>query len=227
VPRRQGVVYGPTLGRDDEPRSGFLSRLLGAAVVLGALVLMGVATFAFLGRVQPGPAGVSPSPTGVAVVSPSPEPASPSPIGPSPTPLPLPTAAQATPSPEPEATPLEIEVREGAGYVTFGSGWTRGSLQMQDVSATFTPGGRLAWSAVLSEPAGAPALDVELVRIDVAEGTEEVTWEETYEMQNQQSERILRRLPINRLTDGPGIYRMRYLRDGEVLSEGYFELVDE
>ncbi|HVM29424.1 MAG TPA: hypothetical protein VM305_01450, partial [Candidatus Limnocylindrales bacterium] len=62
TPRRQGVVYGPALGRDDEPHSGFLGPLLGAAVVLGALVLMGVATFAFLGRVPTGPAGPSPSP---------------------------------------------------------------------------------------------------------------------------------------------------------------------
>jgi hypothetical protein len=227
VPRRQGVVYGPAFGRDDGPRTGFLGRLLGAAVVLGALVLMGVATFTFLGRAQPGPVGTSPSPTGAAAVSPTPGMASPTPLAPSPTPLPLPTAPQESPSPEPAATPFEVEVRQGAGYLTFGSGWTRGSLEMQNVSATFTPGGRIAWSAVLSEPAGAPALDVVAARLDFEEGTEEVTWEERYEMQNQQSERILRRVAINNLTDGPGVYVVRYLRNGEVLSEGYFELVED
>ncbi|HVM30020.1 MAG TPA: hypothetical protein VM305_04535, partial [Candidatus Limnocylindrales bacterium] len=131
------------------------------------------------------------------------------------------------PEPTPGRTPFEVEVRQGPGHVTFGSSWNRRTLEMQDVSATFSRGGRIAWSAILSEPAGAPALTVEAARLDIEQDTEDVTWEELYEMQNQQSERILRRVPINRLTGGQaGIYVVRYLRDEEVLAEGYFELVD-
>jgi hypothetical protein len=213
------------MGRDQGP-SG-LGRLLGGFVVVGALLLMGAATFMFLGGSRPTPPVTSPSPTAIGIASPTPEatptlPATPVPALPTPTPLATPDI---TLPPTPEPSPVQVEVREGPGYVTFGSGWTRG-LVLQDVSATFTPGGRLAWSAVLTEPAGAPALDVVLGRIDPATGeVEQVTWEERYEMQNQSSERILRRLPINRITDGPGIYVMRYLRNGELLSEGYFELV--
>lgn len=227
TPRRQGVVYGPVLGPGQQPpnQSSAIGRLLGAAVIVGALVLIGAATFMFLGRVQPGPA-TSPAPTGVAVASPTAlaptsGPASPTPAAPATPQLTLPP----TPEPSPEPTPLEVEVREGAGFVTFGSSWNRG-LQMQGVSATFTPGGRIAWSAVLSEPAGAPTLDVTVSRVDPAEATEEITWEEEYAVQNQGSERVLRRVPINRVTDGPGIYVVRYARGGEVLSEGYFELAE-
>lgn len=227
TPRRQGVVYGPVLGPGQQPpnQSSALGRLLGAAVIMGALLLMGAATFMFLDRARPGPA-TSPAPTGVAIASPTP--LEPTGGAARPTPVPPPTpqlTLPPTPAPTPDTTPFEVEVREGPGFITFGSSWSRG-LEMQGVSATFTSGGSIAWSALLSEPADTPTLDVTVSRLDLAEGTEEVTFEEEYELQNQRSERILRRVPLNRATDGPGIYVVRYAREGEVLSEGLFALVE-
>jgi hypothetical protein len=227
------VVYGPVLDRGQDQQQGGFGRLLGAVVVIGALLVMGGATFAILGQAPPAaPPGTSPTPAVGAVLSPSPVLPAPSPQATPVLPSPPPAIATPqitlppTPEPTPEPTPIEVEVREGAGFVTFGSGWDR-AHNMQDISSTFTPGGRIAWSAIFTEPAGVPALDVVAARVNAEDGAEQVTWEERYEMQNQSSERVLRRVPINRLTDGPGIYVVRYLRGEEVLSEGLFELVDD
>lgn len=192
---------------------------MGTFVVVGALLLMAAVTFNLLGGDRPG-TGVLPSPTGTA--STSPRPASPSPAL-TPTPGPLPTP-ETPPAPTPDPSPFVVEVREGPGYITFGSGWDS-NQNMQNVSATFTPGGRLAWSALLTEPAAAARLDITVHRVDPTDGSESLVYEEQYRVRNPDGSWYLRRVSMGDVTDGPGIYVMRYLRDGDVLSEGYFEVV--
>jgi hypothetical protein len=203
-----------------------LSRLIGAVVVIGALALMAGLTFSFLGRSGPEPEA-SPTPTAAAAVSPSPSPTGPSPTGPptpGPTLPPTPTPVLTLPpTPEPSPTSLEIEVREGPGAITFGTE-NDSNLRITDPTVTFPSRGQMAWSAELIEPAGVALLQIDIGRVDPDDGSEEIISTLEQEVTNPNHVRFLRRWRIQRLVDSPGIYVVRYLRNGQLMSEGYFRV---
>jgi hypothetical protein len=222
TPRRQGVVYGPVLGRGQGQPPTIAGRLVGAVVVLGALGLMAGVTLIFLGRDEPTVPAASPTPTAAAVASPTP--AAPPTLAPtlSPT-LPPTPALTLPPTPEPTSTPVVVEVREGPGAITFGTEHDS-DLRITDPRTTFPSRGRMAWSAELTEAAGAPLLQIDIGRVDPDDGSEVIISTLEQEVENQNAIRFLRRWRIQRLVDEPGIYVVRYLRDGRLLSEGYFQV---
>jgi hypothetical protein len=222
APRRQGVIYGPVLGRDRGHPPTAVGRLAGLLVVVGALALMAGLTFTFLGRGGAPAPGAIPSPTGVAAVSPSPSPT----LLPSPSPTlpPLPTPELTLPpTPEPTATPLELAVREGPGAITFGTKHDR-QLRITDPTVTFPRRGEMIWSAELTEAAGTSLLQIDIGRVDPEDGSEVIISTLDQQVENPNHVHFLRRWRIQRLVDAPGIYVVRYLRDGRLLSEGYFQV---
>jgi hypothetical protein len=218
-PRRQGVVYGPTVQRD-RADGGFLGRILGMLVVLGAVAVLGVGALSFVGG-SPPPPGDSPSPTTVAGVSPAPQ------ITPSPlpaTPPPSPTLPP-TPEPSPEPTPFTIEVREGPGYVTFGTN-VNNNLRVTDPRTTFELGERMTISAQMIEPAGSAEMVIHFYRYDPDTDEEEFIVEQAVRPRVASASVFSRNVNTGNLFDEPGFYVMRYLRGDEVMSEGWFELTD-
>lgn len=219
TPRRQGVVYGPPIGRDSE-RPTIAGRLLGAAVVLGALALMAGVTFTFLGRAEQAPVA-SPSPTTFAAISPTP--AAPTPLPPPlPTPLPPTPTPEPSPTAEPSPTTSVVEVVEGPGAVTFGRR-ANNEMRIPDPIVIFTNRGRIAWSAELIEPAGEEELTLEIARFDPDTGEEDIVTSSDNDY-DEDTIVILRRGRIPRVFEGPGIYVVRYLRDDAVLAQGYLQI---
>jgi hypothetical protein len=216
-PRRQGVVYGPPRRFGDSRGESVVGRLLGPVVIVGAFGLLAVAAWTFAGRGS-SPA-VSPTPTTQAVASPT---ASPSPTR-SPTAVPSssPTPTATLPA-SPSPTPLTIEVREGPGAITFGTQFDPNTLRIVDATTTFPARGRFYWSAQLAEAAGAPELLITVSAYDPATGAETPVSEESWPVENQQATIFLRRLQMQRLVDGPGVYVVRYMRGDILLAEGFF-----
>lgn len=213
--RRQGVVYGPPRAAGPNPEADAVARVLGPLVVIGAVGLLAIGSWAVLGR------GGAPgaSPTAVAV-SPSP---SPSPSNTATATLVLPTATATLP-PSPSPTEFAIEVREGPGAITFGTEWDEDTLRVTDARTTFPPRGRFVWSAELTEAAGAPELQVTISSYDPDDGAETVIAQSVTEVENQSATLFLRRQPMQRLVDEPGIYVVRYFRGDILLAEGYFQV---
>lgn len=184
-------------------------------VVMGAVAVLGLGAFAFIGG-NAGP-GASPTPTSGARVSPLPS------ITASPVPTSSPTvSASPTPSPSPEPTPFQPTVQEGPGFVTFGSE-ADGSLRIIDPRATFELGERIVVSAELLEPADPSEISVDVYKFDPASLTEELVRQFDVRARVDSAQRLLRRLRTNRL-DGPGFYLVRYVRGEQVLAEGSFEV---
>ncbi|MDP8905346.1 MAG: hypothetical protein M3N29_08525 [Chloroflexota bacterium] len=220
LPRRQGVVYGPLPPRDPRAESGgVLGRILGGIVVLGAVAVLTVVGFSFVAREGP-PAPTSPSPTAIGQASPTPTAR--------PTPRPTPTATQtASPeaTPQPTPTPFPVEVREGPGHITFGSNYATNPGRIVEPSASFPPSGRFAWIAHIGGRAGTTQLVIEVHQIDPSDGSETLTYQEDYSFRDAGARRFLRRVKdIGALVDGPGLYVMRYVIDGETRAEGYFRV---
>lgn len=223
LPRRQGVVYGPLARQERPDNGGMLGRILGAVVVVAAVGVLGVAGMGFLGN------------GGSAVVSGSPTPTSTSPASPTPTAQPTTTATPAptasptiTPEPTPSPTPFAIENREGAGRIWFGSDYRTNPGRIVGASTTFSSSDPIAWIADLGSRANANEVRIEVHRYDPADGSEVETWSEDFTFSTSTARRFLRRFnSVNLLTDGPGIYVVRYSIGGDVRAEGYFRLSDD
>jgi hypothetical protein len=220
-PRRQGVVYGPTVARDQSAEGGLVGRLLGVVVVLGAVAALGIGALNFLGGSPLAPPATSPTPTAGAIVSPPPI-VSPSPAPASPTAPPTPSP---TPEPTPEPTPFEVEVREGPGYVTFGTN-VNNNLRVTDARAVFELGERMTISAQMTEPAGSAEMVIHFYQYDPQTDSEEFLLEQEVRPRVSSASVFSRRVNTSNLFDEPGFYVMRYLRGDEVMSEGWFELTD-
>ena len=226
--RRQGVVYGPTqpVDRGTEANS-LIGRILGMLVVAGALAVLVVGSLSLLGGSEDEPAAaVSPSATALARLTPFPS---------SPPTLPPPPTAAPTLAPPPSAGPSVgasaepslgpspgLAVREGPGFVTFGTENTS-NLRIVDPRTSFPTGQRITWSAHLTEPTSSASLRVELSMVDLATGAEELVLEEEVRPRVSSAQIFLRRLRPSEL-GGPGTYVVRYLRGEEVMSEGLFEV---
>lgn len=206
--------------RERPADGGFLGRLLGMLVVLGAVAVLGVGALTFVGGNSPSP-GPSPTVPAGALVSPSPV-ASPSPAPSTPTPVPSPSPE---PSPSPSPSPFTVEVMEGPGYVTFGTN-ANSQLRITDPRTTFELGERMTISAQLTEPAASADMIIHFYRYDLESGEEELITEQQVRPRVPSASVFSRRVNTDNIFDAPGIYVMRYLRGNEVMSEGWFELTD-
>lgn len=220
-PRRQGIVYGPTIQRERPADGGLVGRLLGILVVVGAVAILGVGALTFVGA-NPLAPGASPTPTALAGVSPTPliSPSPPPPTPPPPTPTPSPT-----PEPTPEPTPFEVEVLEGPGFITFGTN-TNNNLRITDPRVVFELGDRITISAQLTEPTGSAAMAIHFYRYDPEADEEEFLLEQEVRPRVSSASVFSRRVNTSNLFDEAGIYVMRYMRGDVVMSEGWFELTD-
>ncbi len=232
-PRRQGVVYGPAVShREQSQDGGFLGRLLGMLLVLGAVAVLAAAALSFVDDEGLSPA-VSPSPTAAALESPRPTSegdASPGPghdataqptaqptAEPEPEPQPEPS-----PQPSPDATPFAVSVQEGRGFVTFGTG--RGpELTVANPRATFELGDRPFYSARLTQTTPTRELAIEIRKVNPQDGSEALVAEDRLGTSLPRVHTVRRRFRTDEL-DGPGIYVLRFMRGERVMAEGYFEV---
>jgi hypothetical protein len=148
---------------------------------------------------------------------------------PTPTALPTPSTPAATPTPlgtplfSPGSTPFELAVREGPGFVTFGT--VEGArLRIADPQTTFDAEDTIILSAHLTRPASSADLRLVVFRFDPASGTEDRVAEYEVRPRVASAQIFLRRLNPDEALPGPGIYIVRYLRGTELMAEGYFRV---
>jgi hypothetical protein len=217
-PRRQGVVYGPLVTRDQREPGSVVGRLLGGIVIFGALAVLAVGALAVIGGNATPDATPSATPTLAGLPSPTP-----SPTGlPTTTLLPTPTPTL-VPTASPSATPFPVELVEGRGKITFATSYTTG-LVLINKTVDFGPTGPIAWRANIGDPVGSVRLDFQVSRVNPADLTEVITHHTTFTPGNPSATLYYSKSRVERLTDGPGIYVMRYLNNGAVISEGYFRV---
>jgi hypothetical protein len=214
-PRRQGVVYGPPSFRRQPDASTAFGRLIGAIVVIGSLLALLVGALAVIG--SGGRPLVTPKPTLAALASPSPMATA---ALPTPAPTPTPTAQ---PSPTPTASPFLVELVEGPGKITFAESYTK-SLKLVNTTVDFSTTGPIAWRANVGQPLGTGPVDFTVSLVDTTTGAETTTYHETFTPSNGSAVLYYSHSRVERLTSGPGIYVMRYVDNGTVVSEGYFRV---
>jgi hypothetical protein len=216
--RRQGVAYGPVrpfLRHEDE--GGLAGRLLGASVVLLALVILAIGSTTFLG----GGAGGPPSTPTIPAVAVSPSPS----LAPTPTPPPSPSPTPTpTESVAPSPTPFELVVQEGPGYVTFGTRYNN-NLRIIDPATTFPVNKKVRWSAESAETVDTRDLLLRVYTFDPATDEEVLVLEEPVNPDVRGARIFLTSKNPRKDLAGEAIYVVRYFRGDEVLAEGYFEAV--
>jgi len=222
-PRRQGIRYGPPRERERFSDTGILiGRLLGLGVLLLTVGVLAAGALAFMGDL-PGTANASRSPTAVA--------ANPSPLGsgaaqsasPSRTPsapLPTPSTIPATPTPAPTIVPPLVQI--GPGYVTFGSHADH-TLHIIDPRSVFDINERIVWSAYLSEIANSEELHIQVLKLDQdVIGGETLITDEPVTPLVTNAQLFQQKIRPQQDLSGPGLYVVRYLRNTDILSEGFF-----
>lgn len=228
---RQGVVYGSVRPHEaaHDPTS-LIGRIVGVLIVGGAVGALAIGALAFVGdgTDAPGPGNTSPLAT-AAAFSPPPTFAPTLPPAPTPSPTPSPDVT-ALPSPEPTAppsapaTPFVLEVREGPGFVTFGT-QNNSSLRITDPRTSFGTDQRIVWSAQMIEPANSADMRIVISTFDPATSAERSVRTSEVRPNVQGASTFLASVRSSRL-DGPGVYVLRYLRGEQVMSEGFFELTN-
>jgi hypothetical protein len=212
------------------PEGGFVGRILGMLIVLGAVAVLSVGALNFVGGLgadgTPRPTG--PAPTLVAVGSPSPGPAPISPTSPPATLAPIatpPPTAQPEPTADaPEGTPFVVDVEEGRGHITFGTG-RGGDLRVANPRASFELGERPFYSAQLRETSLTDRIRIEVRRYDPGEGGETAVAELNLATNLPRVHTVRQRLDTSAL-DGPGVYVMRFVAGDDVQAEGWFEVTE-
>ncbi len=206
-----------------------MGSLLGILVVVGTVGLLGLGIVTLLQRpaapVATAPvAGDSPSPDASAAASAAPSPSATgavpaTPIGPSPTAQPTPDT---TPAVTPAPTPFVPAVNAGPGYVTFGTE-SNSQLQVVDPKTVFGGNERMVWSAYLTDTADSSDLRILVLKLDpdAPDGQRLVAESEVRPVAND-VQRFLRRVRVGSITEGPGLYTVRYVRGTEIMSEGSF-----
>ncbi|MGZ8634715.1 MAG: hypothetical protein ACXWZZ_12805 [Solirubrobacteraceae bacterium] len=134
----------------------------------------------------------------------------------------------ATPSAEPPPlitpapTPFVPDVNEGPGYITFGTS-SNGQLQVTDPKTVFGLDERMVWRAVLTEDADSADLRIEILKLDPEspDGLRLLRVDEVKPRAND-VQTFLRRVRVRNLTEGPGLYTIRYMRGDELMSQGTF-----
>lgn len=115
----------------------------------------------------------------------------------------------------------------GGGSVTFGSALDRSTLEISGPArTTFSPTDDFAFSAVLSEPAGATELTMVVAKV---EGSETVMFRQPVQVADPSFVMLGNSFGMEEMApflDGPGTYALRFFRDATKLAEGTFELTE-
>jgi hypothetical protein len=210
-----------------------MGSLLGVLVVVVTVGLLGFALVILLqGRTDaplaPLPSrspDVSAGASSVAVATPSLGPSDPAPSATVPALTPA-ASAPASAGPTPPPTPFTPQVLVGPGYVTFGT-TADSQLLITDARATFAPDERMAWSAQLTERAGSAELRIHVLKLDPeAPDGQRLLRSDPVRPRVSDAQVFLSRVRVSAITDGPGLYTVRYVRGTEILSEGSFLVPD-
>jgi len=215
-PRRQGVVYGQPNLRNSNDGASVVGRLIGALIVIGAIVVLLVGALAVIGNGRQNTAGATPTPTLPGLASPSPT----ATLRPTATPTPT-----ATPSPSlsPSASPIAVELVEGPGKITFASDYTA-NFNLVKPHVEFTMKDQMAWQANIGDPVGQVQVDFNIFRVDPATGAETSVHANSFTGRNPNARFYYAKAPVSHEVDGPGVFVMRYSVDGNTISEGYFRV---
>jgi hypothetical protein len=221
--RRPGIRYGPPREKERYTDTGVLiGRLLGLGVLLLTVGVLAAGALAFMGDL-PGSSRASRSPTSVAANPSTLESASIATPIPSRTPfqpLPTPSTMPSTPSPAPTIVPPLVQI--GPGYVTFGTHADR-TLKIVDPQSVFDIGQRITWSAYLSEIANSEELNIQILKLDnEVIGGETLISDEPVTPLVTGAQLFQQRIRPQQDLSGPGLYVVRYLRNTDILSEGFF-----
>jgi hypothetical protein len=174
------------------------SPLLKAAVLIAGGLAVAVVAFAIFG-------GSGRPSVGAAPVTPSPVPA---------------VVATPVPTPEPVLPPAVQ-----TGVITFGKDYDPDTLLIVGPASKFkATRSSIAWSAALSEPAGATSLTI-IIASRSASGIERILVKEDTDLSMTDADLIANKLDLASLVDNKvGTYVMRYVREATVLAEGMFTL---
>jgi hypothetical protein len=208
--RRQGVVYGPVTTRVRDNRDSALGRVVGLSIILLALLALAGGSMLFL------IGGPAPSATPSSSVSPS---ASAIPSA-SIVITPVPPSIE---PPQPTPTPFALAIRQGPGFVTFGTRYDPGN-RIIDPATSFPVKKKLSWSAELSVPVDTGQLLLRIYSYDVQADQEQLVLEQPIEAAADQTVFTGSANPQKKLS-GPAVYVVRYELGDEVLAEGWFEAV--
>jgi hypothetical protein len=226
--RRQGIRYGPPRERERFSDNGVLiGRFLGLGILLLTIGVLAAAALAFTGNLP----GSSPTPMRTPAVAASGLPSESGPIessSPSEVPTERPTTGTIPPTtlPSPAATIVPPLVQIGEGHVTFGT-HSNNQLRITDPRSVFAIDERIVWSAFLTEVANSEQLNIQILKLDEAVlGGETLISDEPVTPIVHGAQIFQRRLRAQSQLDGPGLYVVRYLRNTDLLSEGFFEITE-
>ena len=217
-PRRQGVVYGQPSLRNANDGAPIVGRLIGALIVIGAVVVLLVGALAVIGGGPASGPATSPTPTRSGPLSP----------GPSVTARPTATPAR-TPTPSPAASPspspIAIELVEGPGKITFADDYTN-DFTLVNPHVEFKMSDSFAWRANIGDPVGQVRVDFDIYRVDPITQAETNVHTNSFVGRNANARLYYAKAPVEREVDGPGMFVMRYSVDGATISEGYFRVTE-
>ena len=217
-PRRQGVIYGQPNLRSPNDGAPVVGRLIGALIVIGAIVVLLVGALAVIGGGREGAPGATSTPTRPGLTSPSPT----ATLRPSPSPKITPTPS---PSTSPTASPIAIELVEGPGKITFADDYT-GGFDLVNPHVEFSIKDQMAWQANIGDPVGQVKVDFNIFRVDPVSGAETNVHTNSFTGRNPNARFYYAKAPVSHEVDGPGIFVMRYSVDGRTISEGYFRVTE-
>lgn len=134
-------------------------------------------------------------------------------------------APAAIPTPTPTAGPTQAPIG-GTGVVTFGTSYDADTLEIPRPLTRFKVGIKnIAWSASLSESAGATSLTFVLASRS-SSGTERIIIKRDVDVSNPAFDTLANEADLSLLLDRKaGGYVLRYLRGSTILAEGQFTLV--
>jgi hypothetical protein len=124
--------------------------------------------------------------------------------------------------------PLPTDDRiAGAGVITFGTAYDKDTLLITNPKSSFKKNVRkIAWSAELSEPAGATSMTFILASRSRS-GAEKIIIRQEVDVSSPDFDLFANALDLGLLLDRKaGTYVMRYIREGDVLAEGEFTLTN-
>jgi hypothetical protein len=193
-----------------------VGRLIGALIVVGAVVVLLVGGLAVIGGGRNQTGSASPTPTLSASSNPSPSLTLRPTAAPTPSPPP-------SPSTSPSASPIAVELVEGPGKITFASDYTA-NFNLVNPHVEFTMADQMAWQANIGDPVGQVRVDFNIFRVDPATGAETNVHTNSFVGRNANAKFYYAKAPVSHEVDGPGIFVMRYSVDGNTISEGYFRV---
>jgi len=135
-------------------------------------------------------------------------------------------ARTAAPTTAPTAVPAAAPEFSRTGIITFGKSFNTNTLKIIGPAVSFKASSKLiAWSAELSEPAGATTITV-ILASRTAGGAESLLYKLDVDISDPSFGILANKADLALVVDRkPGTYIMRYLRGGTVLAEGTFRLV--